>query len=308
MRVLLANNPAAEKTEQEPKPATRTDLTICASYVYLVTDSADAAPSGAAANSHYATPPHMSLPLSLDRPLVSLDLEATSTDPENARIFQLAAIRHEPGGNKIEYNQMFDPVVVIPDHVEKLTGITEEDVSGKPMLTDCIGEIKSLIEGADLIGHNIREYDLPLLRAAFNRCGKDFPPPKGRTVLDTMVIEQELSSLSLESLYRLYKGEELEGSHQADKDAKAVLDVLSGQSEVFGISGLSPQEIEENVLDTYLDPSRNFLKENSQIIFQFGKHYGETLSDVQAEDQSYIDWMIHPENYDDLGTYVEPHL
>jgi len=250
----------------------------------------------------------MSFPLSLERPLVSLDLEATSTDPENARVFQLAAIRHELGGGKTKYDQMFDPVVVIPDHVEELTGITEKDVGEKPMLTERIGEIKSLIEGADLIGHNIRKYDLPLLRAAFNRCGEDFPPPEDRVVLDTMVIEQELSSLSLESLYRLYKGKELENSHRADEDAKAVLDVLSGQSEVFGIGGLTPREIEDNVLDTYLDPSRNFLKENNQIIFQFGKHYGDTLSDVQARDQSYINWMMHPDNYDDLGTYVEPHL
>jgi len=280
--------------------------------VYVGAESIDAKLKSsrlvATANSHHAYSLHMSFPLSLDRPLVSLDLEATSTDPENARIFQLAAIRHEPGGSKTKYDQIFDPVVVIPDHVEELTGITEEDVGGKPMLTERIGEIKSLIEGADLIGHNIREYDLPLLRAAFNRCGKDFPPPKGRTVLDTMVIEQELSSLSLESLYRLYEGKELEGSHRASKDAKAVLDVLSGQSDVFGISGLTPQEIEDNVLDTYLDPSRNFLKKENGIVFQFGKHYGETLSDVLAEDRSYIDWMLTPDNYDDLGAYIEPYL
>lgn len=249
----------------------------------------------------------MDLPLDLNRPLVAFDLEATSTDADLARIFQFAGIRFNPSGQTDRLSFLCDPIKPIPEDVQELTGIDDKDVEDKPPFSDRVEDVHSFIDGADLLGHNIKEYDIPLLESALARSGFNIPTPEDQIVLDTLEIESELSSLSLEVLYRRYKGEDLEQGHRADHDVKAVLDVLSGQSELYGLPG-APDDIEETLFGKYLDPNQKFLKEDGEIIFQFGKHYGDTLSNVLENNQGYVDWLMRDTQYEDLGQYIEPHI
>lgn len=250
----------------------------------------------------------MNLPLDLNRPLCIFDLEATSTDPDEARIFQFGCVKLYPDERSETCSSLFDPMKPIPEDIEELTGISNDDVVGKPVFTDKIDVITGIIHGADLAGHNAKEYDIPLLKSAFNRSGVAFPPPKDRVVLDTLELQKELSSLSLEALYRLYSGSELEEGHTAAADAKAALEVLRGQSEVFDLSELSPANVENGKLSTYLDPNGKFEKVGKDIVFRFGKHYGKTLEEVQNSDYEYIEWLLSPSVYDDLGQHLVPYL
>jgi len=106
--------------------------------------------------------------LSLDRPLVILDLEATGTDPQKARIIQVAAKRLVPeqhGDIRIAaaLTEVVNPGIPVDDRILDLTGITQSELdngSPWPTVADRLG---ALIEDADLAGYNIQSYDLPLL-------------------------------------------------------------------------------------------------------------------------------------------------
>jgi DNA polymerase-3 subunit epsilon len=245
--------------------------------------------------------------LDLERPLVIFDLEATSTDLTLARIFQFAGAKFLPGGGVERMSETYDPLRPIPEEVEDLTGISDEDVQGLPTFNDCIGEVASFLKGADFCGHNIEEYDLPLIKSAFERSDQDFPPPEDRITIDTLQVEKTLSSLSLSHLFRRYEGEDFEG-HQADSDVEATASVLSGQIDLFELSGLSASGIETEMFGEHIDPRQKFKKEtDGSIVFEFGKHAGKTLEDVRFQNPGYIDWMIE-EAYEDLGQYIEPHV
>lgn len=241
-----------------------------------------------------------------NRPLVFLDLEATSTDPEQARIFQVSILRVDPSGEETAYDQLFDPWEEIPDHIEELTGITTDQVTGKPSFSEKASAIAALVGGSDVCGHNIKEYDLPLLKKELRRSGNEMPEIE--TVLDTLQVHREFRSASLEFLAEVYLGLDTEDMHDASKDIEVTKALLEKQHELFELSD-TPEDIVEEDLTTYLDDGEKFeLRDDDTVVFWFGKHYGETLEEVIDMDYDYIDWMLSPSQYEDLGSHIDPYI
>lgn len=229
--------------------------------------------------------------IDLTRPLAILDLETTGTDPEQDRIIQVGIARLEPEGEVETYDQLVDPGRSVPEEVQELTGIAEEQLQTAPSFREVALDVNRLLADADLCGYNIEDFDLPFLVAAFGRIEMSLQAPSDRQVLDVYEIFRKKEPHSLERAVLHYTGRPPETSHQALDDVLATSQVLASQLARYSFSGTTA-EIAADVRHPHLDADGKLKKEGEQIVLCFGKHDGATIEEVEEKDPSYLDWII----------------
>ena len=142
--------------------------------------------------------------LSLSRPLTIIDLEATGTDPESARIIQVAVQRLAPRGTETErpsrFSTVVNPGIPVDDHILDLTGITQEQIDKADPWFEVAKRLERDLIGADLAGYNILSYDYPLLEAEYERLNRDVPGPEDRKIVDAYQLEKRLRPRTLEAV------------------------------------------------------------------------------------------------------------
>jgi len=94
--------------------------------------------------------------------------------------FQLDGEGHLEEGE--DYHTVVDPRRWIPPAVQELTGITSEDVRGKPCIEDVIHDVKKFIGLSYLVAHNAK-FDKRFLDREFSRAG--IPLVDDRRVIDS---------------------------------------------------------------------------------------------------------------------------
>ena len=105
-------------------------------------------------------------------------------------------------------------------------GIYDSDVRSKPIFKEFANEIVEMMNGAIIVGHNARKFDMPLLENEFYRCGVS--PPKPKVILDTL---ETVRRLKLPRPHNLgaqcaRHGIDLRNAHDAAADAAASLLLL----------------------------------------------------------------------------------
>jgi DNA polymerase III epsilon subunit family exonuclease len=96
-------------------------------------------------------------------PIASIDLETTGASAAfGHRIIEIGIVRYENGVKTGEYQQLVNPRRRISAGVTVLTGITEEMCHGQPTFADQLSAMQPLLDGAAILGHNIR-FDLSFL-------------------------------------------------------------------------------------------------------------------------------------------------
>lgn len=247
--------------------------------------------------------------LHLERPLVFFDLEATGTDPEEARIIQIGMQRFVPasdGAALVDTVHAFvDPEQEVPEEIRDLTGLSADAIRQAPPFEAHIDRLTPLLDDADLAGYNALAYDLPLLTAEFERSGRAVPGPDDRVVLDPYRLEQVLRPRTLSALYERYTGSSLEDAHDALHDVEAAGMVLQHQLAEHDIDG-TPADLAERIRGDYLDDHRRLKQDGDAVVVCFGKHEGKTLGTLRAEHSDYLDWMY--ETIDDLRPHIDDAL
>src|SRR5687768_15224690 len=98
-----------------------------------------------------------------DVPLAFVDVETTGASTDYGdRVIEIGICRVEGGRSVAEYQQLVDPQRRIGPGIVALTGITNEMVTGQPLFSDILPRVIELINGAVVIGHNVR-FDLSFL-------------------------------------------------------------------------------------------------------------------------------------------------
>ena len=103
----------------------------------------------------------MNLPL-----FAYLDLETTGSDSSSDRITEIAILRVNNGEILERWETLVNPGLLIPDHIEMLTGITNQMVAQKPQIEELIPNILRLLEGCTIVAHNAR-FDVGFLKKIF---------------------------------------------------------------------------------------------------------------------------------------------
>ncbi|MCC2102646.1 MAG: 3'-5' exonuclease [Hyphomicrobiales bacterium] len=112
----------------------------------------------------------------LDQRYVVLDLEGDGNQPPSA--VEIALVECSPDGNARRHRWLVDPEKPITGFATRIHGLTDRDVAGAPRLADIEDDLRALIDGAVIIGHNVK-VDIDVLRRAI----PDLCPQR---VLDTL--------------------------------------------------------------------------------------------------------------------------
>ena len=249
--------------------------------------------------------------------VLAFDLETTGISTNNDRIVQVALIGADADGNPVHHDILVNPQRPIPRDASRVHGIYDQDVRGKPIFKECANELAELMEGAVIVGHNARKFDMPLLQNEFYRCG--ISPPKPLVVLDTLEAVRRLKIPRPHNLGAqcARHGIDLSNAHDAAADAAACLlllwKVMRDHPSSFR---RSLQEIEEWLISgevrkdeselgraltdlESLDKNGRIRIDEGVYIVAFGRHRGKDLQSIEREDPRYDDWLISTNGIED---------
>lgn len=162
-----------------------------------------------------------------DTETTGLLLPSSAPVEKQPKIIELGAIAVSESGVLGELSQLLSPGQEITAEITKITGITNEDLVGKPTFAEFLPQLKDFFAGSDmLICHNA-PFDTGMLKNDLIRAAcEDFPWPT--TIICTA---QEYTPVvgkrpSLKALYKHIIGEELAQTHRALDDVMAVYALL----------------------------------------------------------------------------------
>lgn len=177
---------------------------------------------------------------------------------------------------------------ILPSAVE-IHHITEEMVADKPKFCDISRELFSFIDGCDYAGHNIIQFDVPMLSEEFGRCGIVWPSADAR-FLDTLHVFREKEKRDLAGAMRFYLGLSHEDAHDALADVKATKMVLVAQMEKYadlgGVDSYCAFCSNPNALDL---AGKIVLNESGEAVYSFGKDKGKSVKKFPGFGQ----WMLN---------------
>ena len=244
--------------------------------------------------------------LNLKIPLCFFDLETTGTNITQDRIVEIAVLKLMPNGEIQEKHNLVNPTIPIPAESSAIHGIKDDDVQNKPPFKELAKEYARFMEGADLSGFNVLKFDIPVLVEEFLRAGVEFDYSRKR-IIDSQRIYHMMEKRNLSAAYRFYCNKSLEGSHSADVDTRASMEVLLAQVERYenqevtdplgnqvGILKNDMDELNKLASSSMIDlAGRMILDAKGEATFNFGKHKSKKVLIVLKDEPSYYDWMMN---------------
>ena len=234
------------------------------------------------------------MPLTLKRPLLFFDIEATGLDTSRDRIVELSYIKVNPDGSEEAKTLRFNPTIPISAEATAVNGITNEDVAHCPTFADKAAELAQTFSGCDIAGYNSNHFDVPMLVEEFIRAGVDFDATSCNLV-DVQGIYHKMEKRTLAAAYRFYCRKDLENAHTAMADTRATLEVLRAQLEHYGdqiphtVEGLA----EFSRFNKNIDLAGRIILDDKDIpVFNFGKHRGRSVEWVVKNEPGFISWML----------------
>lgn len=239
--------------------------------------------------------------IDLNRPLVNFDLEATGTDPESARIIQVAAKRFP---DEEEFIRTVNPGFDVPEEILDLTGLTQLELDSSAPWEVVGDQFGDFISDADLMGYNIVSYDWPLLEAEYERDFNSSPPgPEDRELVDCYILEKRLRPRKLSDVFERRVGDVLEDAHNAEADVTATEGIFLDQLGELNGEVSSISELINFQRGDYLDPEGKLKQTDGGVIVTFGKYSGKTLAWIRKNDRGYLKWMYR--EIDQLQPFID---
>ena len=242
--------------------------------------------------------------MNLTRPLASLDLETTGTDPATSRVVEVGVVKRYPDGGERVISWRINPGVPIPTDASVIHSITDADVATYPPFADVAEDIAATLAGCDLVGFNLRAFDLPLLRAEFARCGVAWPCD-GAHVIDAFTIYRERERRDLPAAVRHYLGREHVGAHGAVADARATLEIVHAQvaryADLAGLDVAALDLASGGRQPTWAtDDGKVRWGVDGRAVWGFGKLAGKPV----ASDRGFAAWVMRNDFADDVKALV----
>ena len=250
--------------------------------------------------------------------VLAFDLETTGISTNSDRIVQIALIGADEHDSPIHEDILVNPQRPIPSGASNVHGIYDSDVKSEPVFKHFAEKIANLIEGAVIVGHNARRFDMPLLENEFFRCGIN--PPKPIAVLDTLEMVRRLKIPRPHNLGAqcARHGIDLSNAHDAAADAAASLLLMWKIMRDHPSSFRRPVEDveqwlihgevkkEEDQLGRSIQDLEPFDKngririDNGSYIVSFGRNKGKTLKTIKKEDPGYLNWLLNGNGIEDI--------
>jgi DNA polymerase-3 subunit epsilon len=248
--------------------------------------------------------------LALTRPLVCVDLEATGVWPGQDRIVQIALAAIYPDGSLSTWSSLVNPERPMPANALAIHGISDAMVASSPTFAELAPTVSPLLADRDLAGYNVERYDRRLLAAEFRRAGCA-DPMAGARVLDAYTVFARREPRSLDAALRFYGVDTPRQAHDARSDVEATVAVLAAQLETY--TDL-PQTVD--ALHAWLyptDPKR--IDADGKLVWRdgvatvaFGAQAGTALTELAANDRSFLEWVLRKDFSPEVKAIVEAAL
>ena len=142
-----------------------------------------------------------------------VDLETTGGIPKRDRITEIAIIVFDGENIVREYQSLVNPERMIPPHITRITGISNDMVEDAPKFYEIAKDIIETIGNAIFVAHNVR-FDYQFLREEFRSLGFTFTKRKLCSVRLSRKAFPGLKSYTLGNLIKYFKIE-VKNRHRA---------------------------------------------------------------------------------------------
>jgi len=244
--------------------------------------------------------------------VLAFDLETTGISTSRDRIVQLALVGSDADGQPVNVDIVVNPGVRIPYDASRIHGLYDSDVRGKPSFVEIADQVAEMIDGAVLVGHNVRQFDYAMLKNEYLRLGRLAPQPKA--IMDTLELVRRLRLPRPHNLGSLCQrhGIRLEAAHTAGADAAATMLLFWRLSVehapafrrslaelerwmVHGDTNSDATQLGRGLNDLEpVDSMGKIRRDGGGYVIAFGRHRGRYLTEIQESDPSYIGWLLSP--------------
>ena len=183
-----------------------------------------------------------------DRDTVFVGIETTGGNANRDRITEIAIITMRKGKLVSEWSTLVNPLTYIPDHIQNLTGISDEMVRDVPSFVEIYKDIYERLSDCVFVAHNAR-FDYGFLKNEFKRCSKTFRAPVLCTVKLSRNLFPEHKYHNLDSVMRRH-GLTCSARHRAMGDARVLFDFMKTL-----YSTLNPHEVDQVIQRLLKRPS-----------------------------------------------------
>lgn len=142
------------------------------------------------------------------------------------RIIEIAGVLVNPEGNVTEsFQYVINPEVKLEEIITKITGLTDEDLKGKPSFQDLFPALQEHFNQAEaVIAHNL-PFDYTMVELECARLDGEFVWPQNLICSVQEHYEEFGRRVSLKDLYEAYTMKPLQQTHRALDDVLALLEV-----------------------------------------------------------------------------------
>lgn len=169
-----------------------------------------------------------------------IDIETTGNLYKYGKITEIAIVSFNGTAVTDVYQTLIDPEIDIPYQITRLTGITNQMVSGAPKFYMVARKIVELTAGKIFVAHNV-SFDYRFIQEEFSRLGYDFVRKKLCTVQLSRKLLPGHPSYSLGNICNDL-GINIEARHRAAGDALATTELfkilLSRYNQDLHLSGV----------------------------------------------------------------------
>lgn len=234
--------------------------------------------------------------IQLQRPLAVFDLETTGINITQDRIVEIAILKIHPDGKEETYLRKINPGIKMSEEIIAIHGITNEELVDAPKFEAVAHEIEAFIADCDFGGFNSNKFDVPVLVEEMLRVNEDFDIST-RNFIDVQNIFHKMEKRTLGAAYQFYCDKELVNAHSALVDAKATWEILNAQIERYDELENTTEFLSKFSIGHDLSRvdfgGRLARNKSGEVVYNFGKHRGKSLEEINKIEPGYYGWMLH---------------
>ena len=161
------------------------------------------------------------------------DLETTGGNHKSDKIIEIGLVRVENLEVVAEKDYLIKPEIKIPDFIQKLTNIKQDDVEDAPVIEEVIDEIIEFMgDDTILVAHNT-SFDVPFFNSVLKRLEK--PELENRSICTNLMTKYLIPNLLNSNLNYMCKIFDIKHkkAHRALDDASATAELLIKYLRIF---------------------------------------------------------------------------
>lgn len=227
----------------------------------------------------------------------SIKISTTGLDRVRDELLRFVAIEFEVDDTLKPYQSKILKTVdiFIKPEVEfevdsNFNSFTKEDVleTGFTFSPKVADRLRTYIEGKNITGFNVDNFDLAFLYSYFRRHTVKLDLSNTRT-FDTMYIDSKLYPRNFEGTYKRYTGRVI-----GEEFTKNALLVAQSNMDIFSVEFIQSREqgFLKDIGLPVLSPEHLIEERNDSVVFCNGKYQYKDVADICLQDPGYVEWLF----------------